>query len=152
VVEGRLAARNMPAMLASADIASALVNTPARSSSNFRVSFPSGFPWDRPTTYPEQSIRCIALLCTIPSLLGRANLLTLDRPLVHINRKGWPVSRCPLYRGLRKARTQHVKCGCAERRMPNSWAWIFSDENCFCCSCKLLIRRQILTPYSSRNL
>lgn len=38
-----------------------------------------------------------------------------DRPLVHINKKGRPVSQCPHCRGLRKARAQHVKCDCAEK-------------------------------------
>ena len=38
-----------------------------------------------------------------------------DRPLIHINKKGRPVSQCPHCRGLRKARAQHVKCDCAEK-------------------------------------
>jgi hypothetical protein len=45
-----------------------------------------------------------------------------DRPLVHINKKGRPVSQCPHCRGLRKARAQHVKCDCAEK--------VHSKEEC----------------------
>src|SRR2546423_10725159 len=43
------------------------------------------------------------------------NVPAADRPLVHINKKGRPVSQCPHCRGLRKARAQHVKCDCAEK-------------------------------------
>jgi hypothetical protein len=43
------------------------------------------------------------------------NIAAADRPLVHINKKGRPVSQCPHCRGLRKARAQHVKCDCAEK-------------------------------------
>ncbi|KAL9038597.1 MAG: hypothetical protein Q9214_005213 [Letrouitia sp. 1 TL-2023] len=38
-----------------------------------------------------------------------------DRPLIHINKKGRPVSQCPHCRGLRKARASHVKCECGEK-------------------------------------
>jgi len=68
-----------------------------------------------PTTYMAQSIRCIALLCIILSLLGRANWLLLDRPLIHINRKGRPISQCPHYRGFHKACAQHAKYDCAKK-------------------------------------
>jgi len=39
----------------------------------------------------------------------------LDRPLVHVNKKGRPVSQCQHCRGLRKARSQHVKCECHDK-------------------------------------
>ena len=35
-----------------------------------------------------------------------------DRHLVHVNKKGRPVSQCQHCRGLRKARSQHVHCEC----------------------------------------
>jgi hypothetical protein len=63
-------------------------------------------------------------LTLLPDLLKRTlcvtsreadNVATADRPLVHINKKGRPVSQCPHCRGLRKARAQHVKCDCAEK-------------------------------------
>lgn len=38
-----------------------------------------------------------------------------DRPLQHINKKGRPVSQCPHCRGLRKARSSHVRCECGEK-------------------------------------
>ncbi|KAJ9642251.1 hypothetical protein H2204_002620 [Knufia peltigerae] len=38
-----------------------------------------------------------------------------DRPLVHVNKKGRPVSQCQHCRGLRKARAQHVKCECHDK-------------------------------------
>ncbi|KIV95689.1 hypothetical protein PV10_03312 [Exophiala mesophila] len=38
-----------------------------------------------------------------------------DRPLVHVNKKGRPVSQCQHCRGLRKARSQHVKCECHDK-------------------------------------
>jgi hypothetical protein len=38
-----------------------------------------------------------------------------DRPLTHINKKGRPVSQCPHCRGLRKARSSHVKCECGDK-------------------------------------
>ncbi|KAL8873779.1 MAG: hypothetical protein Q9198_006973 [Flavoplaca austrocitrina] len=38
-----------------------------------------------------------------------------DRILLHINKKGRPVSQCPHCRGLRKARASHVKCECGEK-------------------------------------
>ena len=49
----------------------------------------------------------------LPKLIP--DLATTDRPLIHINKKGRPVSQCPHCRGLRKARAQHVKCDCAEK-------------------------------------
>ena len=46
----------------------------------------------------------------------RDYLLTLpDRPLVHVNKKGRPVSQCQHCRGLRKSRAQHVKCECHDK-------------------------------------
>lgn len=42
-------------------------------------------------------------------------LTCADRPLVHVNKKGRPVSQCQHCRGLRKARSQHVKCECHDK-------------------------------------
>ncbi|KAH8705006.1 copper fist DNA binding domain protein [Talaromyces proteolyticus] len=39
-----------------------------------------------------------------------------DRTLVHINKKGRPVSQCPHCRGLRKSRTTHTKCDCGDKK------------------------------------
>ena len=39
----------------------------------------------------------------------------VDRPLVHVNKKGRPVSQCQHCRGLRKARSQHVHCECQQK-------------------------------------
>ena len=38
-----------------------------------------------------------------------------DRALLHINKKGRPVSQCPHCRGLRKARSSHVQCDCGAK-------------------------------------
>ena len=43
------------------------------------------------------------------------NQRLLDRPLVHVNKKGRPVSQCQHCRGLRKARSQHVHCECQQK-------------------------------------
>ncbi|KAJ9607157.1 hypothetical protein H2200_008229 [Cladophialophora chaetospira] len=45
-----------------------------------------------------------------------------DRLLVHVNKKGRPVSQCQHCRGLRKSRSQHVKCECQDKA--------HSKENC----------------------
>lgn len=38
-----------------------------------------------------------------------------DRKLLHVNKKGRPVSQCPHCRSLRKNRSQHVKCECHDK-------------------------------------
>src|SRR4051812_25466800 len=38
-----------------------------------------------------------------------------DRKLLHVNKKGRPVSQCPHCRSLRKSRSQHVKCECHDK-------------------------------------
>lgn len=40
----------------------------------------------------------------------------LDRNLIHINKKGRPVSQCVHCRGLRKSRTTHVRCDCGDKK------------------------------------
>ena len=50
------------------------------------------------------------------------SLTCTDRPLVHVNKKGRPVSQCQHCRGLRKSRSQHVKCECHDKS--------HSKENC----------------------
>ncbi len=47
--------------------------------------------------------------------VGTADERTVDRPLVHVNKKGRPVSQCQHCRGLRKARSQHVHCECQQK-------------------------------------
>ena len=42
-------------------------------------------------------------------------MVSTDRPLTHINKKGRPVSQCTHCRGLRKSRAAHVKCDCGEK-------------------------------------
>lgn len=55
---------------------------------------------------PKLSYTCRAL----------ANLvLSTDRPLQHINKKGRPVSQCAHCRAMRKSRSAHVKCDCGEK-------------------------------------
>ena len=44
-----------------------------------------------------------------------SNCNHFERPLTHINKKGRPVSQCPHCRGLRKARSSHVKCECGDK-------------------------------------
>ncbi|EED23311.1 Copper fist DNA binding domain protein [Talaromyces stipitatus ATCC 10500] len=39
-----------------------------------------------------------------------------DRTLIHVNKKGRPVSQCPHCRGLRKSRTTHAKCDCGDKK------------------------------------
>jgi len=39
----------------------------------------------------------------------------VDRKLLHVNKKGRPVSQCPHCRSLRKNRSQHVKCECHDK-------------------------------------
>lgn len=46
----------------------------------------------------------------------QTNMISLDRPLTHINKKGRPVSQCPHCRGLRKSRTTHTKCECGDKK------------------------------------
>jgi hypothetical protein len=53
--------------------------------------------------------------CAVLEKRGSLIMTRADRPLIHINKKGRPVSQCPHCRGLRKARAQHVKCDCAEK-------------------------------------
>ena len=50
-----------------------------------------------------------------PNRFIQPSNIILDRPLQHINKKGRPVSQCPHCRGLRKARSSHVRCECAEK-------------------------------------
>ncbi|KAK5083548.1 hypothetical protein LTR05_006051 [Lithohypha guttulata] len=38
-----------------------------------------------------------------------------ERKLLHVNKKGRPVSQCPHCRSLRKNRSQHVKCECQDK-------------------------------------
>ncbi|KAK5030297.1 hypothetical protein LTR13_008316 [Exophiala sideris] len=61
-----------------------------------------------------------------------------DRPLVHVNKKGRPVSQCQHCRGLRKARSQHVKCECHDKAhskedCPHEKAEGKSEPNTCCC-------------------
>ncbi|EXJ95305.1 hypothetical protein A1O1_00425 [Capronia coronata CBS 617.96] len=71
-----------------------------------------------------------------------------DRPLVHVNKKGRPVSQCQHCRGLRKARSQHVKCECHDKAHPKDECPHVKTENkaephtCCCthgqrCTCSL---------------
>lgn len=41
--------------------------------------------------------------------------LPVERKLLHVNKKGRPVSQCPHCRSLRKNRSQHVKCDCHDK-------------------------------------
>ncbi|KAK5093514.1 hypothetical protein LTR24_004225 [Lithohypha guttulata] len=41
--------------------------------------------------------------------------IQVNRQLLHVNKKGRPVSQCPHCRSLRKNRSQHVKCECHDK-------------------------------------
>lgn len=43
------------------------------------------------------------------------DLFPSDRKLLHVQKKGRPVSQCPHCRSLRKNRSQHVKCECHDK-------------------------------------
>jgi hypothetical protein len=38
-----------------------------------------------------------------------------DRQLMHVNKKGRPVSQCHHCRGMRKSRSSHVHCECSQK-------------------------------------
>ncbi|KAI9883894.1 MAG: V-ATPase V1 sector subunit E [Watsoniomyces obsoletus] len=44
-----------------------------------------------------------------------SNCQHADRPLLHINKKGRPVSQCPHCRAVRKSRSAHVRCECGDK-------------------------------------
>lgn len=73
-----------------------------------------------------------------------------ERPLTHINKKGRPVSQCPHCRGLRKARSSHVKCECGDRHKAGSVSPTKrGDQKCTCgqgqrCTCA--IKKEHLAP------
>lgn len=48
--------------------------------------------------------------------IEEAWLTSVDRPLVHVNKKGRPVSQCAHCRGLRKTRTTHNRCECGDKK------------------------------------
>lgn len=69
-----------------------------------------------------------------------------DRNLIHVNKKGRPVSQCPHCRGLRKSRTTHAKCDCGDKKKDHLDGSASAGENgeakCRCihgqrCSCAL---------------
>ncbi|KAK5956689.1 hypothetical protein OHC33_002175 [Knufia fluminis] len=41
--------------------------------------------------------------------------IKVNRKLLHVNKKGRPVSQCPHCRSLRKSRSQHVRCECHDK-------------------------------------
>jgi hypothetical protein len=75
----------------------------------------------RPASGAIGSAPAITLVChtysrspSVPVFPILVLMIRSDRPLMHVNKKGRPVSQCHHCRGLRKSRAQHVKCDCAE--------------------------------------
>ncbi|QKX58655.1 uncharacterized protein TRUGW13939_05782 [Talaromyces rugulosus] len=75
-----------------------------------------------------------------------------DRSLVHINKKGRPVSQCPHCRGLRKSRTTHAKCDCGDKKKDHYVAGHLEHEmgehKCRCvhgqrCTCALKLEQHL---------
>lgn len=70
-----------------------------------------------------------------------------DRPLQHINKKGRPVSQCHHCRGLRKSRSAHIRCDCADTshsagQCPHADKSVKDPTACCCshggkCSCSI---------------
>ncbi|OKL56207.1 hypothetical protein UA08_08422 [Talaromyces atroroseus] len=82
-----------------------------------------------------------------------------DRNLIHVNKKGRPVSQCPHCRGLRKSRTTHTKCDCGDKKKDHHGVDGACGDNgeakCRCvhgqrCSCAL--KKEHLDPVPETGL